>query len=262
MPEVETIVRQLNAKVGGKTISSVEIYDPVVVEERIKAVLNIRITKVRRRAKAIIFELDNGKFLLAHLRMTGHFHYLPREHKNTDHQRFMVAKFIFSDGSFLTHNSIRRFGRIRLLDKKQLETELGKYGPEPLDLTAAQFSAALERKTRANVKTTLMDLRVIAGIGNIYAQEALYYSRISPLRSVGTLSKSEMNALHKNTQTVLQRAIEEQGCTVDNYSNLEGRGGFQNFLAVYGREKCLKSHPLTKITIGGRGTSYCPKCQR
>ena len=264
LPEVETIVRQLRDKVKGKTISSVEVYDTMVVDKNLKKVSKTKIKDVNRRAKSIIMELSDNRFLLTHLRMTGHFHYLDGKRIDNDHKKFMVGKFDFSDGSFLTHNSIRKFGSIKLLDKRQLDLELNKCGPEPLDknFTLQDFRDILSKKNKSNIKTMLMDPYVLAGIGNIYAQETLYYAAVSPLRKAGSLSARESSDLYNNMQRILKKAIEEQGCTVDNYSNLEGKGGFQNFLAVYGKERCLKGHPLKKINIGGRGTSYCEICQR
>jgi len=264
LPEVETIVRQLNEKICNKEVANIEVLDTLVVDKNLRGMSSFKINKVWRRAKSIIFELDNGNFLSIHLRMTGHFHYLDGSRIDNNHQRFMVGKFNFSDGSFLTHNSIRKFGSIKLLDKKQLDTELSKYGPEPLDkdFTLRGFREILHKKSKSNLKTMLMDPSIIAGVGNIYAQEALYYSGISPLRKSGSLSSSESSALYKNLLEILNRSIKEQGCTVDNYSNLEGKGGFQNFLAVYGKDKCLKGHSLVKISVGGRGTSYCSACQR
>ncbi|MEK6900196.1 MAG: DNA-formamidopyrimidine glycosylase, partial [Nanoarchaeota archaeon] len=169
-----------------------------------------------------------------------------------------------SDGSFLTHNSIRKFGRMKLVDKKQLQQIIDKHGPEPLekDFTSAVFQQILSAKKRANIKTVLMDQRVIAGIGNIYAQEALYYAKISPFRPAGSLSSAEVKSLHAHLQKILRQAIEHHGSTVDNYSNLEGSGGFQNYLAVYQRDKCPEGHDIDKAVIGGRGTSYCSSCQR
>lgn len=263
LPEVETIVRQLKDKVSGKKISKIEVYD-AMVDGRLKKLSDVGIKNISRRAKSIILELDNEKFLLTHLRMTGHFHYVDGRRIDNGHRKFIVGKINFSDGSFLTHNSIRKFGSVKLLDKKELDAVLSKYGPEPLDenFTLKDFKGILHRKSRSNIKVLLMDPKIIAGIGNIYVQEALYYSGISPLRKAGSLSLSESSVLYRNIRKILNKAIEEQGCTVDNYSNLEGKGGFQNFLAVYGKDKCLKGHGLTKIDVGGRGTSHCKICQR
>lgn len=263
LPEVETIVRQLQEKVAGKAIRKAEVYD-AMVDAKIQKLSSVSIQRVWRRAKYIIMELDDGQYILTHLGMTGHFHYLDKSHIANNHERFMVSKLTFSDGSFLTHNSIRKFGHMRLVNKKQLRQVLDKHGPEPLEknFTVPQFQALLTKKFRANIKTTLMDQSVIAGIGNIYAQEALYFAGISPLRQAGSLSAAETKALYAELRRIMQQAIKHHGTTVDNYSNLEGRGGFQNHLAVYQQERCQKKHPLEKITVGGRGTSYCPACQR
>ncbi len=265
LPEVETIVRQLQNKVAGKVIKKAEAYD-AMVDPDVKKLSFVSIQKVWRRAKYIIMELDNGQYILTHLGMTGHFHFVDADSKSfpNDYRRFMVSKLTFSDGSFLTHNSIRKFGHMRLVDRKQLQQVLDKHGPEPLDdsFTWQKFQQILAKKARTNIKTMLMDQSVIAGIGNIYAQEALYFAGVSPLRTVGSLSEKESKALYIELRRILQEAIKHHGSTVDNYSNLEGRGGFQNYLAVYQQEKCEKKHLLEKVTIGGRGTSYCPRCQK
>src|SRR3989344_897022 len=189
LPEVETIVRQLQKKVNGKTIRKAEVFDKMI-DAPIGKLPSVSIENVWRRAKYIVMELDNGKFILTHLGMTGHFHYLDNDQIDNQYQRFMVSRFTFSDGSFLTHNSIRKFGHMRLVDKKQLQQVLDRHGPEPLDksFTLSQFQSLLAKKARANIKTTLMDQSVIAGIGNIYAQEALYFAKVSPLRQAGSLS--------------------------------------------------------------------------
>lgn len=267
LPEVETVVKQLQKKISSKVIKKAAVYDRIV-DPKIKNLSSASITKVWRRAKYIIMELNNGYFILTHLGMTGHFHFVDKgvgkKHIADNHEKFMVAKLTFSDGSFLTHNSIRKFGHMKLVKKKQLQQVLDKLGPEPLDkrFTLQQFRAILARKTRANIKTMLMDQSVIAGIGNIYAQEALYYAKISPRRQAGSLSSLETQKLYGHLRKILQEAIKHHGTTVDNYSNLEGRGGFQNHLTVYQQERCPKRHPLKKIIIGGRGTSYCTQCQR
>ncbi len=267
LPEVETIVRQLQKKVSGKVIKKAAVYDKIV-DSKIKNLSSASITKVWRRAKYIVMGLSDGHFILTHLGMTGHFHFaaggVNKKHIADNHEKFIVAKLTFSDGSFLTHNSIRKFGRMKLVNKKQLQQVLDKLGPEPLDkrFNLQQFRAILAGKPKANIKTTIMDQSVIAGIGNIYAQEALYYAKISPRRRAGSLSSLETQKLYGHLRRILQKAIKHHGTTVDNYNNLEGRGEFQNHLAVYQQEKCPRRHPLKKIIIGGRGTSYCTQCQR
>ncbi len=265
LPEVETIVRQLNERILNKTISDVELFDNTIISPKVGKLRAVKINKIWRRSKSILMELENGSYLLTHLGMTGHFHYVrPDDCQKSRYRNFMLAKFNFNDNSFLTYNDIRKFGKIKLLSPKELDQELKKYGPEPLaeEFTAEKFRQRLLEKKNANLKAALMDYRVIAGIGNIYAQEALYRAGISPLRKAGTLSASESDKLYQQVRSMLAEAIELKGSTVDNYSNLDGLGKFQNFLVVYNRNKCPKGHDLRKVLIGGRGSAYCPKCQK
>jgi formamidopyrimidine-DNA glycosylase len=263
LPEVETIVQQLKKRVVGKKIKSVEVVDPKVVDRKIKTIISFKIVSARRRAKSIIVELSNDYFLLIHLRMTGHFHYLPKGRKlEPESEHFVVVKFYFDDGSTLTHNSIRKFGSIKLFNKEQLEKELSKLGPEPLEISFKEFENLLGKKKRANIKTTLMDQKVIVGIGNIYAQEILYHAYVDPNRKVGDLSPIEIKKLYGEIKRILKLAIQKHGTTVENYVHIEGSGGFQKYLAVYFKERCPKKHLLKKITLGGRGTYYCPQCQK
>ena len=263
LPEVETLVQQLKKRVIGKKIISVKILDSKVIDSKIKNIVPIKIVSVRRRAKSIIIELEKD-FLLVHLRMTGHFHYI---HKGKvlepDYKRFVVARFEFSDGSVLTHNSIRKFGSIKLMNKEQIENELSKLGPEPLSkkFTLDKFKDILSKKSKANIKTTLMDQKFLAGIGNIYAIEALYWAGINPQRKIESLDNSEVTKLYKQLRKVLELAVKYHGTTVENYVHIEGTGGFQKLLAVYGKKKCPKRHSLKKINLGGRGTYYCCRCQ-
>src|SRR3989338_6233468 len=133
LPEVETIVRQLNRKVLDKKIVKAEVYDSKVVSLTIQKLKSTTITKIWRRAKYIVMELSNGSAILTRLGMTGHFHYGDRKHISNNHERYMVSKFLFSGGSFLTHNSIRKFGRMKLVNKTKLNQILSKQGPEPLE---------------------------------------------------------------------------------------------------------------------------------
>ena len=138
LPEVETIVQQLKKRVVGKKIKSVEIVDPKVVDKKIKKIIPSKVLSAKRRAKSIIVELSGNNFLLIHLRMTGHFHYVSKGKKlDPFFEKFVVARFNLSDGSMLTHNSIRLFGSIRLLSLEELEKELSKLGPEPLEIGRA-----------------------------------------------------------------------------------------------------------------------------
>lgn len=257
LPEVETIVQQLKKKVKGKTIEKIDILDSKVASPTIKKAIGCKIDEIYRRGKSIVFVLDKGN-LLFHLRMTGHFHYNEEKFK-----QFVVAKFHFKDG-FLTHNSIRKFGHIKFMDNKELERELIKLGVEPLskEFSLEKFNEILLKKSKSNIKVMLLDQSLIAGVGNIYAQEALYHAGIDPRRKVSSLSSSEIKKLHHGLIRVLRLAVSKRGTTVENYVHIEGSGGFQSSLAVYGKGKCPKGHSLKKVVIGSRGTSYCGVCQR
>ena len=266
LPEVETLVQQLKKRVLGKKITQIEIIDPKVVDPKIKKISPFKITKIYRRAKSIIIETNNNYFLHVHLRMTGHFHFAPKTKLSSldPYKKFIVAKFHISDDSLLTHNSIRKFGHINLLNKQQLQKELSKLGPEPLDkkFTLKKFKEIITKKYRANVKTTLMDQNFIAGVGNIYAQEALYHAHIDPRRKISSLEEKEISLLYQQIRKVLHKAIQHHETTVENYVHIEGTGGFQKYLAVYQKNSCPKKHPTKKTTLGGRGTFYCPQCQK
>lgn len=266
LPEVETIVQQLRHKILGKKIIKVDVLD-AIVDAGVSKLSPFRIKEVYRRAKYIIFALDTGKFILTHLGMTGQFFFVEKsqiEGKKCFYQPHQVAKFMFEDGSLLSHNNLRKFGSMQLLEEKELQKVLSKLGPEPLEesFTPEKFRQLLTKKPKANLKTTLMDQSFIAGIGNIYAQETLYYVGISPLRKVGSLSSEEVKKLYDSIRHTLKEGIKYKGASVDNYINLEGQGEFQKHLAVYGKEYCPKKHSLKKLALGGRGTSYCPICQK
>jgi formamidopyrimidine-DNA glycosylase len=266
LPEVETIVLQLKKKIVGKTIKSIEILDYKMIEMKVKTLVPCKIIDVYRRAKSIIIQLNKGNNLLVHLRMTGHFHYVKKNQieKLKPYEKFIVAKFNLNDGSLLTHNSIRKFGSIKLFNDSKLDQELSRLGVEPLskEFTLNKFKGMLSNKLRANIKTTLMDQHFLVGIGNIYVQEALYNAKIAPQRKINTLKDKEIGLLYNSIREILSSAIKHQGTTVENYVHIEGSGGFQKFLSVYNKSVCPKKHPLKKMNLGGRGTSYCPICQK
>ncbi len=269
LPEVETIVNQLKQKIVGNRVGKVvkvEIIDSLV-DPKIKDVVPFKFIDIKRRAKYIIMCLDNGKFFLVHLGMTGQFYFVEKsqlEEKKRYYQPYLLAVFTFNDGSLLTHNSIRKIGSFKLMDEKELNTALSKLGPEPLDskFTLEKFRELLSKKSKAKVKVTLMDQSFIAGIGNIYTQEALYHAGIAPERKMGSLTSIEAKKLYESIIHVLKEGIKHQGTSVDDYIHLEGVGENQNYLVVYRKEKCPKGHSLKKEAMGGRGTSYCSICQK
>ncbi len=263
LPEVETVVRQLRKVLLGKTIIKVEIKDTKVIDFRILKILPACIINITRRGKSIIFTLDHDHYLLAHLRMTGHFHYVPSNKKDIHHEKYLSAIFYLNDHSFFTFNEIRRFGRIKLFTANELEQFSSSMGREPLDssFTVKEFNSLLDRFPKAIIKTKLLDQSAIAGIGNIYAQEALYRAAIHPQRKIEAISSAKREKLYHSIRNILKQAIKHNGTTIQNFSHIDGIGEFQDFLSVYQKERCPKDHPIRKINQGGRGTYYCPRCQ-
>lgn len=264
LPEAETIVKQLQKHVVGKCIITAKVLETTRADKGIEKLIPVKILRAWRRAKAIILELERKQYLLVRLGMTGHFHYASKGESPGKDEKFAVVKFLFQDGSILSFTDIRKFGSLRLLTEIQLKQKLDEFGPEPLgkDFSLNLFTEILGRKKKARIKVTLMDQNFIAGIGNIYAQEALYHAGITPLRVIGTFTKEEIKRLYLAIRKVLQQAIAHNGTTVENYVHIEGSGGFQRYLAVYQKVKCPRGHTLQRKEIGGRGTSYCTICQK
>lgn len=267
LPEVETVVRQLRQKVLRKKIDLVEVFDSKVVDTQLQQEGPFSFQKISRRGKFIIMKFDSDRYLLTHLRMTGHFHYVPKVNVpkvngNKSFQNFLVAVFHFKKGGFLTHNSIRKFGTMRIVGREQLEDLESFLGPEPLGLSSEKFIEQVKQTPSAIIKSKLLDQKCIAGIGNIYAQEALYHAGINPAKKISQISNQKLAQLNEELQKVLRAAINNNGTTVNNYSHIDGEGGFQNFLAVYHQKACPKNHSLRKINIGGRSTYFCKSCQR
>lgn len=220
---------------------------------------------------------DTKLFLLIHLKMTGQLIYIEAHSRGLTplegvrpRIRHTHLIFHFSDQSKLLYNDMRRFGYIKLLTKKELNEyfEKQKFGPEPLDknFSLQTFKALLRKKRRGKIKQVLMDQTVISGIGNLYAAEICFYSEISPLRNVSALTEKEIKKLYAGIRKILAQAIKHKGSSVDNYVDAYGKeGDYVPLIKVYGREgkKCLRCGAVIKtIKLGGRGTYFCPNCQR
>jgi formamidopyrimidine-DNA glycosylase len=268
LPEVETIVRGLRRAVVGKQIAGVDvrlaraIVTPPGVDFA-RAVAGRCIASVRRRGKYAILELDAGDALVVSLRMTGRL--IVRPAATPEYVGSHVA-LRFTDGSRLHFADVRTFGRMRLV--RAGESWDGRLGVEPLapGFTAEAFIGMLAGRTTP-VKAFLLDQRRIAGIGNIYACEALWKARIRPARPAGELTKAAARRLHDAIVDVLRRAIDMRGTSVDDYVDAEGlKGGFQNNLAVYGKQGYTCSRcgtgKIVRTVLGGRGTWWCRRCQR
>lgn len=280
LPEVETIKKQLEKSIAGKTIKSVEIKNAVVLLQSTppkkpflrtelndfkKRILNTRINSITRRAKLIIIKLSNGYDLLIHLGMSGHLLYIGKPINNSNKHNHII--YTFTDKSQLIHNDSRRIGYAEIIQKEKNYVDK-KYGPEPLskNFTLTLFSKILNKKPRAKIKQFLMDQKNIAGIGNLYADEILFFAGVLPTRKNFSLNNKEIKKIYGGITKILNKAIKFRGSSVENYVDANGKAGEYHLqLKVYGRGKlpCLKCKTLiSKIKLGGRGTHFCSKCQK
>ena len=271
LPEVETIRSRLAPGLTGRTLDRVEILDPRLTRpeapELVAASLEgERVADVRRRGKYLVVVFESGRHLLVHLRMTGNvLHPAPEGRKDDPHVRAVVR---LDDGSDVIYRDVRRFGTWDLLEAGELEQYFAarRLGVEPLGrgfTTAALARSFAGRK--APVKAALLDQRAAAGVGNIYADEALWYARIHPLTKAGALAEAQLAALRDGVRKALRLGIRRQGATLRDYRGADGnRGRMQDEFRVYGREgePCERcGTPIAKTRVAGRGTWYCPTCQ-
>ncbi len=263
LPEVETIKRELEKAVLGKKITEVCVHNPKVIREPSvtklkKEVAGATIKNILRKAKVLILELSNGKSLVIHLKMTGQLIY-PGNGKASR------VSFRLSDGKMLDFNDQRLFAELRLLDDWQNLKFIRGLGPEPFDLTEEQFKEMLSSK-KTKIKPLLMDQAFISGVGNLYVAEALFRARINPERPAASLSDKEKTMLFKEIKDTLQEAIAHKGSSVDQYVQLSGEAGdYVRYHKVYDREgkPCLVCKtPIKRTALGGRGTYFCPRCQK
>ena len=269
LPEVETVRRALAPVVTGARIVDAAIvdqrlvrpFDPDVVAAEL---VGERVSELDRRGKYLIVRFDSGRVLLIHLRMTGSLRHGATGSLQPDAHRRAVLSM--DNGSDVAYRDVRRFGTWELLESGEIDGYLAaKVGPEPLErLSARQLGAALARR-RAAVKSVLLDQRVVAGLGNIYADEALWRARVHPLRPASSLDRDEVERVHRSIRHVLRLGIHNGGSTLRDYAAPDGSTGeMQNEFRVYGRddEPChrCRSH-IDKIRVGGRGTWFCPTCQ-
>ncbi len=283
LPEVETIKRDLNKKIRGKQIAEIITDTPKMFTPRFslarKKLIGGKIKDVERRAKLLIIKINKDLFLLIHLKMTGQLVYSPKKGKIVvgGHpitgvrdlpNKFTHVSFYFKDDSVLYFNDVRKFGYMKLVDRGDLEKILEDFGIEPLSgqFSLEKFKQILKKRKKSKIKQVLMDQKLLAGIGNIYADESLFAAGIRPMRRAGKISDKEAKKLYENIKKILKKAIERRGTSFSNYVDSEGKkGNFVPLLKVYGRggEKCKKcGHVLKKTKVGGRGTVYCSFCQK
>ena len=261
LPEVETERGRLAEAIAGRTIASARIDDARLTRPEdpaaVAAVLTgDRVDAVDRRGKYIVARLASGNALLIHLRMTGGFRYEPATHER--------AVLELEGGGRVAYRDTRRFGTWLLTDAEDAERIIAvKNGPEPLErgFTTAFLAGRLAKRT-APLKAAILDQRTVAGLGNIYADEALWHSRLHPQRPAGEITPDEVAALRKAIRKSLRLGIRRGGATL--YDQAYTGGGMQHEFRVYGRagEPCERcGTPIAKTVVGGRGTSYCPECQ-
>ncbi len=264
LPEVETIKRELIPYVVGKRITGVEICwermlrQPSLQEFQAR-IEGRRINGITRRGKYLVFSLQDGDWLIIHLKMSGAL--LAGRRLSP---RFTRAVFHLEDGMDIYFCDPRKFGRIHLVREKDIV--LGKLGIEPLsDAFTAEVLGKLLQKRKAPVKAVLLDQQLIAGIGNMYADEALFDACINPLKEADSLTADEIKRLHRSVRKVMKDAIERKGASVSNYYRPDGeKGSAHNHFQVAHRkgEPCLVCGTvLERIPIRQRGSCYCPKCQ-
>ena len=290
LPEVETVRRRLAPLLEGRLFERVEIadarltrpYDPVEVARELDGE---RVATVDRRGKYLIIRFESGRALVVHLRMTGSFLHLVDSDAGSSHatvtgesaretsvvslpdQLHRRAVVMLDDRSDLVYLDVRRFGTWLLLEPGEVDPYIDeRVGPEPLETNfgARHLGERLARR-RAPVKAVLLDQRALAGVGNIYADEALWRAKVHPLTPADALTPGEVKALHRAVRRVLEQGIARQGSTLRDYRLPDGAsGGMQHEFKVYGRggEPCDRcGTPIDKIRVAGRGTWYCPACQ-
>lgn len=270
LPEVETVRKTLIKKVLNKKIKKVEVfYENIIVEPSVeqfkKNVINQTIIDIKRKGKWLIFEL-NDYYLLSHLRMEGKFNLKNINEKLEKHEH---VNFIFDDNTCLRYKDTRKFGKMYLYKKEDAYNNkpLNELGLEPWDKNLnAKYLEQKYKNKKLPIKTILLDQSIITGIGNIYADEILFLCNINPLKRCCDLNKIELNNIIKNTQEILNKAIVYGGTTIRTYESSEGvHGNFQQNLLVHNKEGEMCSicnSKIVKIKVNGRGTYYCPKCQK
>lgn len=268
LPEVETVAASLRRHIMGLPIESVEVYNPVVLEigtemdfENLKGEV---ISDVSRRGKYLILHLEKGRFVVVHLRMTGKMLFSKKSEPLAKHSHL---RFNFSDGAELVFNDIRRFGRLWLVDDLSGVSGLNKLALEPVqaEFSAEYWQNQIARKKKSMVKAALLDQHIVAGLGNIYADEVLFAAKVHPERMVSTLTEVENQGLAAAMTAILSDAITKGGTTFRDYVDADNnKGSYQNYLKVFQKsgEPCPNcGSTLEKTKVAGRSSIFCPRCQ-
>jgi formamidopyrimidine-DNA glycosylase len=283
LPEVETVRRGLHDLIIGRQVTAVSHDNPKsfpnAAEDVEQFLIGATVTNVRRRAKVLLIDLSTNYTLVIHLKMTGQMVFRGEAVFGAGHPNGSLIGELpdkstrvtttFDDGSRLYFNDQRKFGWMKLLPTLEVPNIdfMQKIGPEPLevDFTVAQFAERFRRRAKSPIKAALLDQTVVAGVGNIYADESLWGAKIHPNQPVGTLTKGQFTTLYHELRSVMNLAIEKGGSTDKNYVNAEGkRGSYLSFARAFRREgqPCPRcGTTIIKFRAAGRGTHICPHCQ-
>lgn len=286
LPEVETIIRDLNKKILNRKIQDVWFNWPKMIKRpsplKFKnKIIGSKIKKVSRIGKNILFDLNSGKVILIHQKMTGHLLFGRWIFKNNEWiskekgplsekvNSYIHLIFFLDNGDMLGLSDVRKFAKVLLFDKKDQATlkDIKFLGPDPLgdNFTFKKFKDLLKGK-KGKIKKVLMDQNFIAGIGNIYSDEILWDAGINPLKDISKLAVNEQKRIFNSTKKVLKKAIVLRGTSISDYRDTAGKPGRYDLIRkVYRREgkKCPRCKAIIKkFKIGGRSGHYCPKCQK
>lgn len=267
LPEVEVVRQQLKQKVLNKKIIDVVSYHDNIFNgqiEDLKAnLINQSFIDVERYGKYLVFILSNEKVLISHLRMEGKYQIRPIDEKVDKHEHII---FNFDDNTSLRYHDTRKFGRMDLRDKTTYlhVLPLSQLGAEPANMKVDELYSKINKKN-VYIKVALLDQTIIAGLGNIYVDETLFMSNVSPLRRTNTITKKEANEITKNAEIVLAKALKLGGTTIRTFSATDMHGRFQNHLLVHTKNNLpcpVCGNTIIKTKVGGRGTYVCEVCQK
>ena len=277
LPEVENVRRTLQSLIVGKEVKEINVLYPKIVTGDVdgfkRAVQGQKIVDIERMGKYLVFILENIAFL-SHLRMEGKYRYLP-ESREEDKQYLMSGEqssltkhdhivFTFTDKSCLCYNDVRKFGRLQLVDKENYSQEppLNQLGPEPWSADAWQLYQKIH-KSNQPIKSLLLEQHIIAGIGNIYANEICFQMGLNPHTLGSKLSRKRVEELIEVSKDILNKSIALGGTTIHSFSSVGVSGGYQQELKVHGQKECsICGGEIRKEMIKGRGTYYCAHCQK
>ena len=289
LPEVETTVRGISETSLNKKIVDIWSDQPSLIKNKTfnlfkKSLIGLTFKKAERKGKNIIVELSDSSFLLMHMKMTGHFMYgeyvytkktaVPKDlfsELNDKYNKYIHLSFIFENGFSLVFCDVRKFGTVNhFKNKEEILNKLDKLGPEPLDenFTPILLKERLLTKIKSKIKPTLLDQSILVGVGNIYADEALFLSKIHPERTIDSLKESDFKNLHKSLLQAFSKGLLNGGDSMSDYRNIYGeKGKNQNSHEVYQRKGllCKRKNCNSKIErkmVAGRGTYFCGNCQK